>query len=309
MMQFSRALVLRRHSSTIGVMLAVAAVIAALAVAIRPASAAGTFNGAGVTVPGGAATTSNIVVAGQDTVTDVNVVLNNFTTNFAQVADVVLESPSGAKVTLLSDVACSASPTTNVTFGIDDAAQTPFPGAGAGAASPPIVNGTIYQPTDLDVGATPCDGSGDGLVPAPTGTTLAAFNGSNPNGTWKLHFASDSGGTSASISGWSLSLSTPTNGCDSKLATIVGTDGSNKIRGTAGDDVIVAGGGKDNVKGLGGNDTICGSAGKDVLKGGAGNDRIFGESGKDQLKGSSGVDVCFGGSSKDSFSGCETRVQ
>ena len=283
---------------------------ASLAASVAPANAAGTFNGAGITVAGNAATTSAIVVAGQEpTVTDVNVVINGLTTNFPQVVDAVLESPSGAKVMLLSDVACSAVAATNTTFGVDDAGQTPFPGSGTGGTSAPIVNGVIYTPTDLDPAATPCDGTGDALVPAPTGSSLSAFNGSNPNGTWKLHFASDSGGTSASIQGWSLSINTPTNGCDSKLATISGTDGANKITGTAGDDVIVAGGGKDNVKGLGGNDTICGGTGKDVLKGGAGDDRIFGDSGKDQIKGSAGADNCVGGASKDSFSGCEVRVQ
>src|SRR5690349_6666994 len=171
---------------------------ASLVAAISPASAAGTFNGAGVTVAGGAATTSNIVVAGQDTVTDVNVVINGLTTNFAQVVDAVLESPSGAKVMLLSDVACSNA-AANTTFGIDDAAQTPFPGAGTGSGSAPLVNGVIYQPTDLDPPTTICDGTGDALVPAPTASALSAFNGSNPNGTWKLHFASDSVGTAASI--------------------------------------------------------------------------------------------------------------
>lgn len=98
-------------------------------------------------------------------------------------------------------------------------------------------------------------------------------------------------------------------GCGGKVATIVGTNGKDKLNGTNGDDVILAGNGKDTVKGLGGNDTICGGAGKDVLKGGAGDDHIFGDSGKDQLKGSAGTDVCIGGSSKDSFKGCETATQ
>lgn len=276
---------------------------ASLVAAISPASASGTFNGGAINTPAEGLVSSAIAVAGQETfVSDVNVTLTGVTTGFVQVIDAVLESPSGTRVTLMSDTACSSN-VAGISFSIDDQAATGFP------VAPPLVNGTSYKPTDFDPPATGCDGTGDGFGPLGNATTLSALNGSNPNGTWKLHLASDSVGAGVSITGWSLTINATNNGCDNKVATIVGTAGANKIRGTAGDDVIFAGGGKDNVKGLGGNDTICGGDGKDVLKGGAGDDRIFGESGKDQIKGSAGADTCVGGTSKDSFSGCEAATQ
>lgn len=281
---------------------------ASLFATVSPANAAvGAFNGGGLNVAGGSADTSSIVVSGQDAaVSDVNVVINGITTNFTQVIDAVLESPSGAKVMLMSDVACSNNAAA-VTVGIDDSALIPFPGAGAGVGSSALTNGTTYRPTDLDPDQTPCDTTGDDLVPVPTAATLSAFAGSTPNGTWKLHLASDSGGTSVSITSWSLTIESTNNACDGKLATIVSD--AKKINGTDGNDVIVAGPKANNIKGFGGNDTICGGSGKDVIKGGAGDDRIFGEAGKDQLKGSGGIDTCIGGPAKDSFARCETAVQ
>ena len=71
--------------------------------------------------------------------------------------------------------------------------------------------------------------------------------------------------------------------CDGKAATIVGTAGDDRIKGTSHSDVIFAGAGNDTVDGRGGNDIICGGAGRDKLRGGAGNDRIFGGSGNDTI--------------------------
>jgi hypothetical protein len=87
--------------------------------------------------------------------------------------------------------------------------------------------------------------------------------------------------------------------CNGKPATIVGTDGPNKLSGSPAADVIMALGGNDQVSGLAGNDTICGGAGKDTLKGGKGNDKLFGEAGKDTLKGGPGTDKLKGGAGKD----------
>lgn len=87
--------------------------------------------------------------------------------------------------------------------------------------------------------------------------------------------------------------------CGGRFPTIVGGNGTEKIRGTTGDDVIVAYGGKDTVIGRGGKDRLCGGSGKDTLKGGSGADRLFGNGGKDKLVGGKGKDRLRGGGGKD----------
>jgi Ca2+-binding RTX toxin-like protein len=80
--------------------------------------------------------------------------------------------------------------------------------------------------------------------------------------------------------------------CESRVATIVGTDGADVIHGTQGDDVIVGLGGNDVIDGRGGNDVICGGAGNDVLRGGSGDDILRGDAGRDVVQGGTGADVC-----------------
>jgi Ca2+-binding RTX toxin-like protein len=87
--------------------------------------------------------------------------------------------------------------------------------------------------------------------------------------------------------------------CGGLAATVVGTAGSNRLRGTARRDVISGLGGNDVIDGLGGNDVICGGAGNDVLRGGAENDRLLGEAGNDRLLGGVGRDVASGGAGRD----------
>jgi hypothetical protein len=84
-------------------------------------------------------------------------------------------------------------------------------------------------------------------------------------------------------------------GCDGKPATIIGTNGNDRLRGTPGPDVIVAGGGDDVVRALGGQDLVCGNGGDDLLIGGRGNDRLFGQADSDVLRGGPGKNVLRGG--------------
>jgi uncharacterized delta-60 repeat protein len=87
--------------------------------------------------------------------------------------------------------------------------------------------------------------------------------------------------------------------CQGKPATIVGTQGKDRIKGTRKVDVIVALGGNDVVKGLGGNDVVCAGDGKDRVSGGPGKDRLYGEKGKDRLVGGTGKDRLVGGPDRD----------
>ena len=107
---------------------------------------------------------------------------------------------------------------------------------------------------------------------------------------------------------------TPT--CNGRAATIVGTEGNDRIEGTEGNDVIVGLGGFDVIFGRGGNDTICGGRGTDVIKGGRGNDyiegnesndRLIGGSGRDTMNGGPGRDRVFGGNGPDDLAGGNRR--
>ncbi len=91
--------------------------------------------------------------------------------------------------------------------------------------------------------------------------------------------------------------------CDGRPATIVGTNGPDRLRGTRGPDVIAGLGGADVITGLGGPDVICGGAGADVLDGGAGADRLLGGAGRDVLRGGAGRDTLLGGPGPDRLVG------
>jgi Ca2+-binding RTX toxin-like protein len=95
--------------------------------------------------------------------------------------------------------------------------------------------------------------------------------------------------------------------CAGLAATIVGTQGHDKILGTPRRDVIAALSGWDTVRGRGGDDVICGSDGADTLVGGRGDDRLYGGRGavvddrsgphllNDELRGGPGNDRLVGG--------------
>ena len=84
--------------------------------------------------------------------------------------------------------------------------------------------------------------------------------------------------------------------CGGRAATVVGTAGKDKLKGTKKSDVIVGLGGGDVLKGLGGGDFLCGGAGKDKLAGGKQKDRLVGGAGRDS---------CSGGAAKDRARSCE----
>jgi uncharacterized repeat protein (TIGR01451 family) len=126
----------------------------------------------------------------------VTVSLNGVTHAFPDDIGIVLVSPSGQKVVLMSDTGGGHS-VTNVNLTFDDAAATRLPETDL------IVSGT-YKPTDFDLG--------DNFPPpVPAGavsTFLSTFNGSNPNGNWSLYVFDDAVGDSGSISGWSIAITT-----------------------------------------------------------------------------------------------------
>jgi Ca2+-binding RTX toxin-like protein len=62
--------------------------------------------------------------------------------------------------------------------------------------------------------------------------------------------------------------------CDGHTATIVGTNGDDRILGTGKTDVIAAKGGEDFIRSLNGDDLVCAGDGEDTVKSGSGGDFI-----------------------------------
>lgn len=140
----------------------------------------------------------------------VTVTLTGLTHGFPDDVDILLVSPSGQKVVIMSDTG-GGHAITNVNLTFDDTAASGLPDTAQ------IVSGT-YKPTDFE--------PGDNFPPpAPAGvvsTFLSAFNGSNPNGNWSLYVVDDAIGDSGLISGWSVSISTinPVNPAVNLVVTI-----------------------------------------------------------------------------------------
>jgi uncharacterized repeat protein (TIGR01451 family) len=91
--------------------------------------------------------------------------------------------------------------------------------------------------------------------------------------------------------------------CGGQTATIVGTRGSDVLRGTGKRDVIKARGGNDQIRGLQRKDIVCAGGGNDTARGGGGGDTLKGGSGRDVLKGGGGNDDLIGGPGRDRCGG------
>jgi len=102
--------------------------------------------------------------------------------------------------------------------------------------------------------------------------------------------------------------------CNGSNVTILGTQFSNTINGTSGNDIVHALGGRDSINGNDGSDILCGGDGNDTINGGSGDDTLLGQNNDDFLDGGSGTDACsLGGASVpptavQSSINCETGV-
>lgn len=152
------------------------------------------------TVSLGSGGTTTIDVSGlSKPLTDINVTLRNMTQPDLDDLDVLLIGPAGQTAVIFSDVGFNSS-ANNLTVTLDDQAATQVPGGG------PIQNG-VYQPTNFqsgDVWSSP-------PAPAntlPSGAQLGVFNGTDPNGTWRLVFHNDdvAGTAGTLVGGWSLEI-------------------------------------------------------------------------------------------------------
>jgi hypothetical protein len=125
--------------------------------------------------------------------------------------EILLVGPSGQTVVLLADVGGSTD-ITNVNLTFADSAPLAVP--------TPIVSGT-FRPTSLGAFTGPAP-----APPGPYGAALSIFNGTVPNGQWRLFVFDDAAGdTGAIVGGWSLDVTTngPTLGSFAPLTGPPGT--------------------------------------------------------------------------------------
>jgi subtilisin-like proprotein convertase family protein len=162
-----------------------------------PCSASPCTNPGVIPIPDGPASPypSTIDVVGFGTsITDVNLQLHNLTHLEPDDLDLLLVGPTGQSAIVMSDVGGTTDVTTGVNLTLDDQATGSIPDGG------PLASGT-FRPTNATAGDTfPAP------APAPTGNVyLSAFNGTNPNGTWRLFVVDDASGDWGEIAGgWSL---------------------------------------------------------------------------------------------------------
>ncbi len=184
-----------------------------------PATANYTFNysGAAITIPGSGVASpypAPIAVTGLPANAVIkSITLNGVSHTWPSDIDILLQSPSGTNVTVLSDIG-GGSGFSGRTYTLDDAAASSL----ATSSNP---SGT-YKPTNS--GATdnfPAPGPGSITMATPT---LSMFNAAN-NGTWNLYVIDDVGGDAGSITSWSITFTVPSTPtvCTSAPTTITVT--------------------------------------------------------------------------------------
>ena len=159
-------------------------------------------------------------------ITNLKVTINDFRHTIPDDIDMLLVGPQGQKMVIWSDVGglnSTCSPlndtqfttcnntdqpgTTGITVTLDDAATSDM------SQSAAVASGT-YKPTNVgsasDSWPSPAP-TGPYADPRPNGTATFAgtFNGTNPNGQWRLFIVDDAlGGTGRLMGGWSLTIAT-----------------------------------------------------------------------------------------------------
>ena len=158
---------------------------------------------------------SNIIVAGLDTsTTDVNVQLRGLSHTWPADIDILLVGPQGQNLIIQSDAGGSTA-INDLNLTLDDSAAQYL-------SSVPLTGGT-FLPTNYSTGDTfPAP------APSPSGfTTLATFNGTNPNGTWSLYITDDAAGDSGSLAnGWCLDITASTTTKPPRPTNLQASDGT-----------------------------------------------------------------------------------
>jgi subtilisin-like proprotein convertase family protein len=135
-------------------------------------------------------------------ITDVNAKVENLGHTHPDDLDILLVSPSGDSTVLMSD-ACNAEDFEDFDYTFDDDAASTMSDAQVGVTC----SSFFYKPSAYD----PASDTWPAAFPGPHGTTLARFNGENPNGIWHLYVRDDSAGDVGDMEqGWSLTITTGT---------------------------------------------------------------------------------------------------
>jgi subtilisin-like proprotein convertase family protein len=207
-------------------LLLAAGLAAVAALGLASAASAATFsNNEGITINDGSQFCSNfgaataagtatpypsvIAVSGLGpSVTDVNVTVSGLSHTYPDDAGLLLVSPTGQSVILMSDSGGDLDhPASGINLTFDEAASRPAP-------DNTKLKSRTYLPSRGTTTATPpADCTAPARFPAhaphsPYGTSLSVFNGTNPKGDWKLYVIDDSAVHTGSITSWSLDITT-----------------------------------------------------------------------------------------------------
>jgi uncharacterized repeat protein (TIGR01451 family)/uncharacterized delta-60 repeat protein len=141
---------------------------------------------------------STIAISGiVGAVSKITVTLDRLSHSYPADIDILLASPGGQGVLLMSDAGGDTA-ITNITLTFDDLAPAGLP------SKNPIVSG-LYKPTNFNAG----DSFTNPAPAGPYGESLSVFNGINPNGTWSLYVVDDTRLDSGHIAGgWSMTITT-----------------------------------------------------------------------------------------------------
>ncbi len=130
------------------------------------------------------------------TISKVTVRVDGLSHTYPSDIDLALVGPGGQTVMLMSD-AGGGNDVNNVSLTFDSSAASLLTSSGQ------ITSG-VFRPTNI--------GAADAFpAPAPGGvygTSLTAFNGLSPNGTWRLYVVDDEGSDAGSMTGWVLTVTT-----------------------------------------------------------------------------------------------------
>ena len=135
------------------------------------------------------------------TIGDVNVTISGFSHTFPDDIDILLVGPGGQKIILMSD-AGGPHDISNLTLTFDEEAPS-FPSNGSSLAS------GLFKPVNYTGNGGPNDVFPAPAPAGPYGTLLAIFDGTDPNGDWRLFVFDDEGRDVGRIAnGWSLEIAT-----------------------------------------------------------------------------------------------------